>query len=119
MGKRVGFTAADLRGSGFDLKELKAARFTAADLKAAGFTASELRGVGIELKMLKATGFTAADLRTAEFPSLGGPAKLPTGSEGETAMMSLTSSFRVERKARDGVLYSHDEFLAHYGACRG
>ncbi|HAT9328356.1 TPA: type IVB secretion system protein DotG/IcmE [Legionella pneumophila subsp. pneumophila] len=65
--KDAGFTAAELKAAGFSAKELKDAGFTAKELRDAGFSAQELKDVGFSAKDLKDAGFSAAELKAAGF----------------------------------------------------
>ncbi|MBP6918203.1 MAG: type IVB secretion system protein DotG/IcmE [Legionellaceae bacterium] len=65
--KEAGFTAAELKNAGFSATDLKAAGYSAKDLKAAGFSATELKAAGYDASNLKDAGFTAADLKAAGF----------------------------------------------------
>ena len=65
--KEAGFTAAELKNAGFSATDLKAAGYAAKDLKAAGFSAAELKAAGYDASNLKDAGFTAADLKAAGF----------------------------------------------------
>ena len=62
-----GCDAAALKAAGFTAKELKDAGFSAADLRAAGFSAAELKDAGFSAKQLKDAGFSAAELKAAGF----------------------------------------------------
>ncbi|HAT6372560.1 TPA: type IVB secretion system protein DotG/IcmE [Legionella pneumophila] len=65
--KAAGYTAKELKDAGFTAAELKAAGFSAKDLKDAGFTAKELRDAGFSAQELKDVGFSAKDLKDAGF----------------------------------------------------
>ncbi|HAU3691033.1 TPA: type IVB secretion system protein DotG/IcmE [Legionella pneumophila] len=65
--KDAGFTAAELKAAGFSAKDLKDAGFTAKELRDAGFSAQELKDVGFSAKDLKDAGFSAAELKAAGF----------------------------------------------------
>ncbi|CCD04619.1 TPA: type IVB secretion system protein DotG/IcmE [Legionella pneumophila] len=65
--KDAGFTAAELKAAGFSAKDLKDAGFTAKELRDAGFSAQELKDVGFSAKELKDAGFSAAELKAAGF----------------------------------------------------
>lgn len=65
--KDAGFTAAELKAAGFNAKDLKDAGFTAKELKDAGFTAADLKDAGFNAQELKDAGFSAADLKKAGF----------------------------------------------------
>lgn len=65
--KDAGFTAAELKAAGFSAKDLKAAGFSAAELKAAGFNAKDLKDAGFSAQELKDAGFSAKDLKDAGF----------------------------------------------------
>lgn len=63
----AGFTAAELKAAGFSAKELRSAGFSAAELKEAGFSAAELKEAGFSAAELKDAGFSAEELRAAGF----------------------------------------------------
>lgn len=65
--KDAGFTAAELKAAGFSAKDLKDAGFTAKELKDAGFNAADLKAAGFNAQELKDAGFTAAQLKAAGF----------------------------------------------------
>ncbi|HAU1295615.1 TPA: type IVB secretion system protein DotG/IcmE [Legionella pneumophila] len=65
--KDAGFTAAELKAAGFSAKDLKDAGFTAKELRDAGFSAQELKDAGFSAKDLKDAGFSAAELKAAGF----------------------------------------------------
>jgi intracellular multiplication protein IcmE len=65
--RKAGFTAAELKDAGFTPEELKAAGFSAKELKDAGFSAAQLKAAGFSPKDLKDAGFTAKDLKDAGF----------------------------------------------------
>ena len=65
--KDAGFSAAELKAAGFSAKDLKDAGFSAAELKAAGFSAKDLKDAGFSAAELKAAGFSAAELKAAGF----------------------------------------------------
>lgn len=65
--KAAGFTAAELKNAGYSPKELADAGFTAKELKAAGFSPQELKVAGFTAKELTDAGFTPAQLKTAGY----------------------------------------------------
>jgi intracellular multiplication protein IcmE len=65
--KAAGYSAKELKDAGFTAAELKAAGFSANDLKNAGFSAKELRDAGFSAAELKAAGFSAKDLKDAGY----------------------------------------------------
>jgi len=67
--KDAGFTAGELREAGFSAQDLKDAGFTAKELKDAGFSADDLKNAGFSAKELKDAGFTDGDLVRAGYSS--------------------------------------------------
>jgi len=65
--KDAGFTAGELRAAGFSAEDLKDAGFTAKQLKDAGFSAEDLKNAGFSAKELKDEGFTDGDLIRAGY----------------------------------------------------
>ncbi|MBA4695841.1 MAG: type IVB secretion system protein DotG/IcmE [Legionella sp.] len=65
--KAAGYTATDLKNAGFTPEALKAAGFSAADLKNAGFDAGALKAAGFSADELKRAGFTPSDLKKLGF----------------------------------------------------
>jgi intracellular multiplication protein IcmE len=65
--KAAGFTASQLKDAGYSAKELKDAGFTPSELRNAGFTAKELKDAGFSAQDLKDAGFTAKQLKDAGF----------------------------------------------------
>ncbi|KGP62564.1 type IV secretion protein IcmE [Legionella norrlandica] len=65
--KDAGFTAAELKAAGFNAKDLKDAGFSAKELHDAGFSAAELKDAGFSANELKDAGFSAAELKKAGF----------------------------------------------------
>ncbi|KTD32661.1 protein IcmE (DotG) [Legionella moravica] len=65
--KDAGFTAAELKAAGFSAKDLKDAGFSAKELRDAGFSAQDLKAAGFSAKELKDAGFSAAELKAAGF----------------------------------------------------
>jgi uncharacterized protein YjbI with pentapeptide repeats len=65
--KAAKFSAAELRVVGFSATELKAAEFKLPELKIAGFPATELKAAAFSLAELKAQLFSVRQLKVAEF----------------------------------------------------
>jgi intracellular multiplication protein IcmE len=65
--RKAGFTAAELKNAGFTAAQLKDAGFSAKELHAAGFTAQQLKDAGFSLAQLKGAGFSAGELKNAGF----------------------------------------------------
>jgi intracellular multiplication protein IcmE len=61
----AGFSAGELRRAGFSAKELKDAGFTEEQLKEAGFSANELKDAGFATEALKKAGFSEGELTRA------------------------------------------------------
>ncbi|HHF0523698.1 TPA: type IVB secretion system protein DotG/IcmE [Legionella anisa] len=64
--KAAGFTAKELRDAGFSAADLKRAGFTPEELRAAGFTARDLLNAGFTPDDLAKAGYSAADIKAAE-----------------------------------------------------
>ena len=65
--KNVGFSAAQLKGGGFTAFDLNNVRFTAGELRHGGFSAEELKNCGLNAAQLKEAGFDAGQLVAAGF----------------------------------------------------
>ncbi len=65
--KDAGFTAAELKDAGFSAKDLKDAGFNSAELKNAGVSAKDMRDAGLTAQQIKDAGYTPSDLRNAGF----------------------------------------------------
>jgi uncharacterized protein YjbI with pentapeptide repeats len=113
--KAARFSAADLKIGGFTATELKAARFSAADLKIVGFTATELKAATFSAADLKIGGFTATELKAATFTV----ADLKTGG---FSAAELKAEFTVDELkdggygVRDlrGAEYTQEQILFHF-----
>ena len=67
---RLGYDCLTVRGAGYTLDEIKAAKFTATDCRGAEFTIFDLKGAGYTAKQTKAAGFTIGDHKAAEFSAI-------------------------------------------------
>lgn len=94
--KAAGFSAADLKNAGFSAAALKAAGFSAIDLKNAGFSAAALKAAGFTAADLKNSGFSASDLKNAGFSAAD------LKAAGYTARALNNAGFSAGELMKDG-----------------
>ena len=66
----LGYDCLTVRGAGYTLDEIKAAKFTATDCRGAEFTIFDLKGAGYTAKQTKDAGFNIGDHKAAEFSAI-------------------------------------------------
>ncbi|MDP3559242.1 MAG: type IVB secretion system protein DotG/IcmE, partial [Legionellaceae bacterium] len=112
--RAAGFTAKDLKDAGFTAAELRNAGFTAADLRAAGFSAKDLLHAGFSPAELAAAGYAPAQIQKAELAAES--LALPSGVTPDSIAAAGCSADAIQKERAAGVSAAAIRMYAHCSA---
>ena len=112
--KAAGFTASQMRAADFTASQMRAAGFTASQMKAADFTASQMKAADFTASQMKAAGFTASQMKAADFTASQMKAADFTASQmkaaGFTASQIKAAGFAQEEGDEEEEEEEEEEF---------